>query len=136
MTPQMAPAPDLRACDTPARSLAHRPFTDDEEQRISHRIRHDTSTPGTLFTDEDFRMVAMEEALQDTVTTRRGMRSAISLHHPVSLQTSHGGTESEAGRSANPHALLGESERAAITSAWKIDNRKLDVWCASEYEEE
>jgi hypothetical protein len=43
------------------RSLGHRIFTGDEEQQFFDRIRHEISMLGTLFTDEDFRMLEMEE---------------------------------------------------------------------------
>jgi hypothetical protein len=45
------------------RSIAHQTFTPEEEFEIAERIRQEISIPGTLFTDGDFRAIAMEEYL-------------------------------------------------------------------------
>jgi hypothetical protein len=55
--------PEWRPWSLKKRRIAHQVFTPGEEFEIAQRIRDEISIPGTLFTDADFRAVAMEEYL-------------------------------------------------------------------------
>jgi hypothetical protein len=55
--------PSWRPWDTSRRSLSHRMFDDGEERQISDRIRSELILPGMLFTDDDFRVLIMQEHL-------------------------------------------------------------------------
>jgi hypothetical protein len=52
-----------RPWDKRKKCSAHEKFTPEEEAKIAQRIRDEIATPGTLFTDSDFRALAMEEFL-------------------------------------------------------------------------